>query len=634
MNASISPHLPHSPHLPRYRAAHVGGVLDATVTERPDGTCVLRATEPLGDYPRRFTDRLAHWAEQAPDRTLAARRAGGTGEWVRISYAEMLARAQAVGQALVTRGLSAERPVAILSDNDLEHLTLMLGAMWAGVPCISLSSAYSLIATDFAKLRHIFSVTQPGLVFAAHAGFAPAIQAVAPADATVVLTDGTVDGRCTVHFDDLLATRPGAEVAAAHAAVGPDTILKFMFTSGSTKQPKGVVVTHRMLCANQQMLRQTMAFMADPTHEGGPVLVDWLPWSHTFGGNHNVGLVVYNGGTLYIDDGKPTPKGIAQTIRNLREISPTVYFNVPKGFEEIANAMDQDGALRESLFRRVNAFMFAGAGLSQAVWDKLDAHGERTVGERVRMLTGLGMTETAPSCTFKVDTEAKAGHIGLPCPGVEVKLVPMGDKTEIRYRGPNVTPGYWRAPEQTAEAFDEEGFFCSGDAAVFVDPANIRAGLLFDGRIGEDFKLSSGTFVNVGPLRAKVIALGDPCVQDVVVTGLNRDDIGVLVFPRLPDCRALAGLLEDAGTVDVLHHPAVRAFFQDLADRLWHSGTGSANRVARMHVLVEPPSIDRGEITDKSSLNQRAVLTHRASLVEALYQGTDADPFIILPHKT
>jgi len=359
--------------------------------------------------------------------------------------------------------------------------------------------------------------------------------------------------------------------------------------------------------------------------------VDWLPWNHTFGGNHNVGLVLYNGGTLYVDGGKPTPKGMAETLRNLREISPTIYFNVPKGFEEIARAMDSDAQLRATLFKRVKAFMFAGAGLAQAVWDKLDRHGENTIGCRVRVITGLGMTETAPSCTFAVGTATAAGHIGLPAPGVDVKLVTCDDKTEVRFRGPNVMPGYWRNPAATAEAFDDEGFYRTGDAVRFVDPRQPERGLLFDGRLAEDFKLSTGTFVNVGPLRAKVVALGAPLVHDCVLAGLNRDDIGLLVFPRLEDCRALAGLPDETRAEIVLGHPQVRAAFQTLVDRLWQTGTGSASRIARAVVLAERPVMDAGEVTDKGSLNQRAVLRHRAALVDALYAGTAPD--LILPNN-
>lgn len=622
----------------RYRATPVGGCLSATVEYRADGSVVLRSTEALQPYPARLTDRLEHWAAVAPDRCLVAQREhrpdGSLGDWRRISYRDMLARAQAVGQALVQRGLSPERPLAILSGNDLEHLTLALGAMWAGIPYTPVSPAYSLVSQDFGKLRHILNIVTPGLVFAADARYGRAIEAVVGPEVEVVLSSGELPGRRVTPFAELLATTPGAAVEAAHAQVGPDTIVKFLFTSGSTKAPKGVINTQRMLCANQQMKRQAFAFLA----EEPPVLVDWLPWNHTFGGNHNTGLTIYNGGTLYIDEGKPTAEGIGETLRNLREISPTMYFNVPKGFEAIAAAMEHDAVLRESLFRRLRAFMYAGAGLSQAVWDQLDRLAERTVGERIPMFTGLGMTETAPSCTFALKAgEVRSGHIGLPCPGVEVKLVPDGDarygKTEIRFRGPNVMPGYWRQPALSAEAFDEEGYYRTGDAVKWVDPADPQKGLLFDGRIAEDFKLATGTFVSVGPLRAKIIALGAPCVQDAVITGLNRDEVGMLVFPRVDECGKLAGLGPQADAAEVLRHPAVRAFFQALLDRLWREGTGSANRVARALVLVDPPSIDQGEITDKGSINQRAVLQCRQALVEALYRADGHDPDVLLARQ-
>ncbi len=609
------------------RQASVGGCVEATFEHRDDGATVLRSTERLGDYPDRLTDHLEHWARLAADRTFVARR-GANGQWERITYAQMLERAQAVGQALLDQGLSVERPLAILSENSLEHLTLAMGALWAGVPFTPVSPAYSLVSQDHAKLKHILGTVTPGLVFASDVSYAKAIAAAVPADTPVALVRGELTGRRVLSYASLLAAQSGATLRAAHAQVGPDTIAKFLFTSGSTKEPKGVINTHRMLCANQQMLRQCMRFLA----EDPPVLVDWLPWNHTFGGNHNVGITLANGGTLYIDDGKPTPGGITETLRNLREISPTVYFNVPKGFEEIARAMETDVLLRRTLFARCKAFMFAGAGLSQAVWDQLDAHGVAAIGERLRIITGLGMTETAPSCTFAVGPDTRSGQIGLPAPGVEVKLVPEGDKTEIRFRGPNVMPGYWRAPEQTLEAFDDEGFYRTGDAVRWVDRAEPQRGLLFDGRTAEDFKLSTGTFVSVGPLRARFIEAGDPCVQDAVIAGINRSSVAALIFPRLDACRRLAGLPEATPAPEVLRHAAVRAFFQGVVDRLAAQSTGSANRVARIHLLAEPPSIDRGELTDKGSINQRAVLQHRAALVEALYEGRmipSADPFTI-----
>jgi feruloyl-CoA synthase len=608
-----------------------GGALHAEVEAAADGSVRLQSTEALQAYPERLSDRLLEHAARRPDQVFVARREGGSGDWQTISYAQMLARARAVAQALLQRGLSAQRPVAILSDNDLEHLTLALGALWAGVPWVPVSPAYALLSQDFGKLRHILRVTTPGLVFASSAPYARALQAAVPADAELVMTTPvSIDGRRVTPFSHLLAAAAGPEADAAQRATGPDTVAKFLFTSGSTKDPKGVINTHRMLCANQQMLRQTMAFLADEP----PVLVDWLPWNHTFGGNHNVGLVLYNGGTLYIDDGKPTAAGMAQTLANLREIAPTVYFNVPKGFEELVSAMERDEALRQKLFSRVRCFMYAGAGLSQAVWDRLDALALATRGAKVPMITGLGMTETAPSSMFAVTPQVRSGHIGLPCPGVRVKLVPNAEdsgKTEVRFAGPHVMPGYWRAPEQTAAAFDDEGYYRTGDAVAWVDADDPQQGLRFDGRIAEDFKLSSGTFVSVGPLRARVIAAADPLVQDVVVAGLNRDDIGLLVFPRLDELRKAFGLGVDASASQVLEHPAVLQRFQQVLDGLWAVGTGSSTRPARLLLLAEPPHIDRGEVTDKGSINQRAVLQHRQALVEHLWGAPQASAAAALP---
>ncbi len=611
----------------RYRRAAVAGCTHATSQRRTDGTWLLQSTEALGAYPQRITDRLEHHAAATPDRVFVARRGAG-GAWVNISYAQMLGRVQRLSQALAVRGLSAERPIAILSGNDLDHLTLALAACWVGVPYAPISPAYSTVAQDHGRLKYIVDLLQPGLVFASAWGpYARAMEAALPPGAELVLADaeGLPTARQATAFEQLLGTAPGAAGDAAHARVGPDTIAKFLFTSGSTKNPKGVVTTQRMWCANLQQIGQCFPFLAQEP----PVLVDWLPWNHVFGGSHNIGITLFNGGTLYMDDGKPTPAGMAQTLANLREISPTMYFNVPKGFEEIARAMDADRALRERLFARVNTFMFAGAGLSQAVWDHLDRHAEATVGERITIVTGLGMTETAPTCTFAVGTDVRAGDIGLPVPGVQVKLVPTDGKLEIRFKGPNVMPGYWRLPLETAAAFDEEGFYCTGDAVRLrdgIDPAN---GLVFDGRIAEDFKLSSGTFVSVGPLRTKAILAGHPLVQDVVVAGINQDDIRLLVFPRLEDARRLAALGVDATPSQVLGSAPVRAFFQTWLDGLHAQGTGSASRPAAMLLMTEPPSLDKGEVTDKGSINLRMVLQQRAAVVERLYAETPRDVDVI-----
>ncbi|MBN3791181.1 feruloyl-CoA synthase, partial [Burkholderia sp. Ac-20353] len=580
-----------------------------------------RAATPLGAYPRRLTDRLVSGAHAHPDRWLVARR-GPDGAWIGITYAQMLERARAIGQALLDRGLSAERPVAILSGNDLEHLQVAFGAMWAGIPYAPLSPAYSLVSTDFGKLRHALSLLTPGLVFAAdgHA-FQAALDAAVPPDVERVVVSAPDGMRGVTRFASLLDTVPGS-VDAAHDALTGDGIAKFLFTSGSTRLPKAVPTTHRMLCSNQQMLLETFPqFGVEP-----PVLVDWLPWNHTFGGSHNVGIALYNGGTLYIDDGKPVAGKFDETLRNLREIAPTLYFNVPKGWEELTAALETDAALRATFFSRVKMYFFAGAGLSQAAWERLERVTLAHCGERIRIMAGLGMTEAAPSCLFTTGPLSGAGYIGLPAPGCEAKLVPVDGKLEARFRGPNVMAGYWRASGADAQhVFDDEGYYRSGDAVRFADPQRPDLGLMFDGRIAEDFKLSSGTFVSVGPMRARIISNGAPYVQDVVVTGMNRDDVGAMIFPRVDDCRRLAGAGPDADPRAVLRAPAVRAFFADLLARLNRDATGSATVIARLRVLDEPPSLDLGEITDKGSINQRAVLAQRAALVDAMHAADAAD---------
>ncbi|MCX7176197.1 MAG: feruloyl-CoA synthase [Proteobacteria bacterium] len=606
---------------PIYRAARVGGTFSPSFDRRADGSLIIGSDEALGAYPARLTDRLIHWAAVCPERCFAAKR-DSSGDWRRLSYCDALAQTRSIAEALLKRDLSAERPIVILSGNDLDHLLLSLAAMWAGIPYAPISTAYSLISQDYGKLRHIFGVLTPGLVFAGDGeAYGNAVRAVVPEGVEIVLNRGKVQGRRHTDFSGLLATPAGVAGDRAQQATEPDTIAKFLFTSGSTKLPKAVINTQRMLCSNQQMLLQCFPFV----NEEPPVLVDWLPWNHTFGGNHNVGLVLYNGGTLYIDDGKPASHLIGETLRNLREIPTTIYFNVPKGFEEIVKVLESDAELQKTFFYKVKAFMFAGAGLSQAVWDRLDHIAEQVCGERIRMLTGLGMTETAPFALCANGAVVRSGVVGLPAPGLEVKLAPEGDKHEVRYCGPSVTPGYWRAPEQTDAAFDEENFFRSGDALKFIDETQPTLGLMFDGRIAEDFKLSTGTFVSVGPLRAKVIVAGAPYVQDVVITAPDRNDVGILIFPFIDECRKLAGCDQALPPARVLAASAVRKYFQDLVDRLYADGTGSANRIVRARLIADSLSIDRGEVTDKGSINQRAVLAHRTQLVDAMYDETDAD---------
>ena len=597
------------------------GVTRAKVRDA-NGNTYLDADQDLGPYAHRMTDMLVHWASIAPDRTLYARRDPALGDaWRHITFAQALASARSIGQALLDRGLNADRPLAILSENSLEHALLALGAMLVGVPYCAVSPAYSLVSNDFEKLRHVLDTLTPGLVYAADwQRYGRAIEAVVSPETEVVINSiATHAGRTRAigTFDSLLQTKPTPAVDLAMQATGPDTIVKFLFTSGSTKLPKAVINTQRMICANQQQMRQSMpVLMEEPL-----VLVDWMPWNHTAGGNHNFYMVLYNGGTLYIDDGKPTPALLGETLRNLREVAPTWYFNVPVGFEAIANAMTTDAQLRRNFLSRVRQLFYAGAALAQPVWDSLYASAEAEYGERVVMTAGLGMTESGPFGLFVTTPHSRAGDLGLPAPGMELKLVPMGDKVEVRYRGPNITPGYWRGAEATAESFDDEGFFCTGDAVLWIDPTDPHQGLKFDGRIAEDFKLATGTFVSVGPMRGKIIAAGAPYVQDAVLTGLNLKEVGAMIFATAK-LRELSGLPADAPMADVAASAPVKAWLQTLLNTLAATATGSATRIARAIIMTEPPSIDKGEVTDKGSINQRAVLKHRDALVTALHDGS------------
>lgn len=600
---------------PRYREVAIGH--PAVEVLEVGGILHMRSLETLEPMPERLLDRLVHWAQIRPGHTFIAAR-DADGQWRRISYAQMLEDVRAIAQSLLGYGLGAERPLAILSGNDIEHLQMALGAMYAGIPYCPVSPAYSLLSQDFAKLRHVCDLLQPGLIFVSDAAvYQRAADAVLPADTPLVAVRGEMAGRPQVSFASLLEQPGGAEAQAAFMASGPDSIAKFLFTSGSTKLPKAVITTQRMLCANQQMLLQTFPVFA----EEPPVLVDWLPWNHTFGGSHNLGIVLYNGGTLYLDGGKPTAQGFAETLRNLKEISPTAYLTVPKGWEELVTALETDSDLRERFFARIKLFFFAAAGLSQSIWDRLDRVAEQHCGERIRMMAGLGMTEASPSCTFTTGPLSMAGYIGLPAPGCEVRLVPVDGKLEGRFRGPHIMPGYWRAPEQSAEAFDDEGFYRSGDAIKLADPCNPQWGLMFDGRLAEDFKLSSGVFVSVGPLRNRAVLEGSPYVQDLVIAAPDRECLGALVFARLYECRQLSGLPAAASDAQVLASEPVRQWFADWLQRLNLQASGNASRLEWIALQDEAASIDRGEITDKGSINQRAVLQWRAAHVEALYRG-------------
>ncbi|MGA8694193.1 MAG: feruloyl-CoA synthase [Xanthobacteraceae bacterium] len=595
------------------------GPADVVVERRDDSAIVMRSPHALPSYPRMLTERLMHWAKVAPDRIFLAQR-DAAGAWRTMNYAKTLSAVRALAAALLERGLDAERPVAILSGNDIEHALLALAAMHVGIPYAPISVPYSLLSQDFGKLKTIIEILSPGLAFANNGtAFARAITAALPRDVEVAVTANPPAERATTSFAELLQTPATGAVEAAHARVKPDQAAKILFTSGSTGWPKGVENTHRMLCANQTMIRAAMPFVG----EEPPVLVDWLPWNHTFGSNHNFGLVLDNGGSLYIDEGKPLPGLIEATVRNLREIAPTIYFNVPKGFEMLLPTLAADGALRETFFSRLKVLFYAGAGLAQHVLDGFADLAVKTTGEHILFMSSLGSTETAPaalSCNWQSE---RAGNIGLPLPGVTLKLVPREGKLEARLKGDNIMPGYWHAPALTAEAFDEEGFYKIGDALKFADPADPAKGMLFDGRLAEDFKLATGTWVSVGPLRAAFISYCAPLVRDVVLAGAERDEVTALIFPDIDACRGIApDLATDAPVPHLLGDPRVRAAFARKLGGFAAASTGTSGRIMRAVLLAEPASLDIGEMTDKGSINQRAVLAHRAATVEALY----ADP--------
>ncbi len=596
---------------------------------RADGTLLMRSPEPLGNYAHCLGEHLERWAVERPDTVFLAQRDGN--DWRRLTFGETRKLVRAIATNLLKRNLSADRPLAILSENSIEHALLALGAMHAGIPVAPVSTAYSLLSRDFRKLRAVFSLITPGLVFADDGErYAQAISALDgfDFDLTVVCNENGLD-RPSQAFKSLFESEDSDAVNRAFNSIGPDTVAKFLLTSGSTGEPKAVINTQRMLCSNQQAHAQCWPFLT----EEPPVIVDWLPWNHTMAGNNNFGTALVHGGSYYIDDGRPLPGMIERTVRNLREISPTVYYNVPRGYDALLPYLESDEALRRSFFARLKVMLYGGAALPASSWDRLNRVAEAELGKRVAITAGYGSTETAPGLTIVHFEAAHTGIIGLPVPGVTLKMIPAGNagKYELRAKGPNVTPGYWMRDDLTAVAFDDEGFYRMGDAVRLADPDDPAQGIEFAGRVAEDFKLSSGTWVHVGELRVRAIAALAPIAQDIVIAGHDRDEAGFLIFPNLEGCRELChDLPVTASPRDLCGDDRVRERVRLGMRRLKETGGGSSTYATRALFLIEPPRIDSGEITDKGYINQRAVLECRADLAERLFAASPPSDVMVI----
>jgi feruloyl-CoA synthase len=589
---------------------------------RADGSIILKSTTSLKPSARCVGDWLEQWAAQTPNRIFLGERANVDAPWATVTYKDALGQVRAAAAWILVQGLSAERPLVILSDNSVDHALFALAAQHVGVPSAAISPAYSLMSRDFDKLKSMITLLQPGAIYVSNTKtFAAALAAIQPLHSAKIIS-GSVEDADTISFRSIAATPETPDVAKAFAAVTPDSIAKFLFTSGSTGTPKAVINTQRMLTSSQQAKAQTWAFLAEARDL---VILDWLPWSHTFGANHNFNLVLRNGGTLYVDGGKPAPGLFATSLANLRSVMPTVYFNVPRGFDMLIAALRGDDELRRRFFGEVKFAFYAGAALPQNLWDALEELSLTTSGRALPMVSAWGSTETSPlatDCHFQAE---RSGNIGVPIPGTELKLVPSGDKLEVRVRGPNVTPGYWKAPELTAQAFDADGFYLIGDAVTFADPDRPELGLFFDGRVAEDFKLNSGTWVSVGTLRVAGITALAPLAQDIVISGHGGDEVRFLIFPNIAACRGHAGLPDSADVKDVIGHERIRAAIAQGLAKLKAQSGNSSGHATRALLLAEPASVDGGEITDKGYINQRAVLTRRVSAVAALDDDVSAE---------
>ena len=600
------------------------GSRDIVSKELPDGTIYLRSAENLKEYPRVLTERLLSVASSHPERTFIAQR-DASGGWASLTYAQTVEKIRNIGQALLDRGLSTDRPLVILSAGSISHALLSLAATHVGVPFAPVSPAYSLLAKDFKKLDHVLGLLTPGLVFVEDASsFDRALKGTSISGFDIV---ANLNAAQYGHTDlaELIATQSGDMVDEAHASIKSDDLNKMLFTSGSTGPPKGVINTHRMICSNQQMFVQSFPLI----QEKPPIVLSWLPWHHTSGANTVLGLVIYNAGTLYIDEGKPVPELMKTTVENLSEIAPTAYFSAPSGFHELIPYLREQPELRKKFFSDLQMFFYSGSTMPDAVVSAMDKLAVETVGARIPFFSCYGATETAPFALTVNWPDSRSGLAGLPMPGAEFKLMPVDGSYEACTRGPNVTQGYWRQPELSKQVFDEEGYYHYGDAVSQIDPDDLRKGLVFDGRMGENFKLTTGTWVSVAALRGQFVSAAMPLVTDMVIAGEGHDSVSALIFPDLKQVRKLTDLPDTASPSQIYAHKSVRAAFQKVIDELARESSGSSTFIARAILLADPPSNEAGELTDKGSVSQKILLKTRKNDVNALYAENPSEQILI-----
>ena len=588
---------------------------DVSSERRSDGTLLLRSNAEMGDVVDTSADWLQRWSEEAPERTFLAERSGAG--WREETYQSTLQKVRAIAASLLARGMGPDTPILIMSGNGVDHGLLTLAAHYVGVPTAPIAEQYALIPAARERLEHAISLVNPRMAYVVDADkFAHAITIDALAGVEIVASDvGSQSG--VTAMDTLLQGDSGVDIDVARGQVTPDSVVKILMTSGSTSAPKGVMTTQRMMCVNQTQIADSLPFLS----ERPPSVVDWLPWNHVFGGSHNFNMMLANGGSFYIDDGKPLKGLFDRTVENLKMVTGSLVFNVPVGFGMLLQALKSDQDLRQRFFQDLDMIFYAGASLPQDIWQGLEQMALDVKGEVPLMTSSWGLTETAPATMIQQEPTDRSGVIGVPMSGVTLKLVPEEDgRYEVRAKGPNIMPGYYNDPEKTAEAFDDEGYFVTGDAMVFVDPDNMNAGMRFDGRISEDFKLLTGTWVRATALRMSLLGHFAPLAADLVITGQDKSDIGVLIFPNKEAIETAGHALDDVD--GMLSDPSL---LNALRDRLavWNAeNASSSTRIARAAFFAEPASLVDAEITAKGNLNFRKVLQRRSAILEHLYNGS------------